>query len=497
KLHWVAVDGEYSTYLGGTLPLFSPCGVCLDRGRAELFSRPERVFPYFSELRPEIVEALVIPMIAGGRDVGTIWIASHVDGPGFTSSDLAIMTTLGNFTAAALTLIDRARAARDGAGRELADPERADVLNRQKDEFLSTISHELRTPLHAILSWSELLIEGLSPDDAQEAAFSINRNAERQMHLVDDLLDSSRLLSRAAPPEPRPVHIGEMVSAVVETSRLGIAAKALTLRTSYGAAPAIVMGDSARLQQAVANILGNAVKFASYGGTVRIAVNCERDLVIIDIADDGEGMSPEFLSRAFERFTQADSSYARRQGGLGLGLAIASDIVAAHGGSIEAQSAGSGRGSTFTLTLPLSPAEAPVIQPPSATPAVSLAGLRIVVVDDEADALEALAIVLRHRGAIVETAGSVPQALDILTSRPPDLLLTDIGMPHTDGYQLLARIRGHSDPRVNRIPAIAVTAHSAKTDRDRIRQVGFDALVVKPVPARELVQAVASLLKIR
>lgn len=493
KLHWVAVDGEYAKYLGGALPLFSPCGVVLDRDRAELFNRPERVFTYFSEVRPEIVEALVIPMRAGGRSLGTIWIASHSEGPGFTAGDLSVMTTLANFTAAALTLLGRERAAHEGAERERAERARAEDSNRRKDEFLSTISHELRTPLHAILSWSELLMEGLPEADARDAAVSINRNAERQMHLVEDLLDSARLLSRGPSLDPRPVEVGDLVSAVIDGARPAVTAKALTIQSSCAPGAMTVMADAARLHQAVDNIFGNAVKFTPDGGAVRLVVDREGGSVSVRITDTGMGIPPDFLPRIFERFSQADSSYARRQGGLGLGLAIAREIVAAHGGSLQAHSQGLGLGATFTVTLPLSQ---PVRRerPPAPAPVVSLAGLRIVVVDDEPDARDALATVLRHRDATVETARSAREALEIVAARPPDVLLADIGMPHVDGYQLLEEVRRHADPRVNRLPAIAVTAYSSQPDRERIDQAGFNALVVKPVPARDLVRAVASVL---
>ena len=494
NLLWVAVGGAYAKYLGGTLPVFSPCGVCLDRGRAELFSRPERVFTYLSDVRPEIVEALVIPMSAGGCSLGTIWIASHAEGPGFTLGDLAIMTTLANFTAAALTLLGRERAAQERARRERQDREQAEDVNRRKDEFLSTISHELRTPLHAILSWSELLIDGLSPADAREAAVSIHRNAERQAHLVDDLLDSSRFVSGPRL-DLRPIDLAGLVVAVVDSARPAFVAKGLTVRVARPSGAITVLADAPRLHQALANIVGNAVKFTPAGGTVQVEVDSDRTKAVVRIADTGVGMSASFLPRAFTRFSQADSSSSRRQGGLGLGLPIAREIIDAHAGSIEAHSDAPGCGATFTVTLPVAPAPVAPAESVPAAKAASLAGLRVLVVDDEPDARDALATVLRHRQATVETAGSAAAALEILTNRPPDVLLTDIAMPGDDGYALLKWVRQHVDLRVRQVPAIALTAHSSEPDRDRIKRAGFDALVVKPVPARDLVEVIAGFLK--
>ena len=495
-LKWEAVAGEYSKYLGGTLPLFSPCGVCLDRGRAELFARPERAFTYFSEVRPEIVEALVIPLRAEGRDLGTIWIASHVADEEFSAADLSIMTTLANFTAAALVLMARERSARAAAESERVERERAERANRVKDEFLSTISHELRTPLHAILSWSELLVEGLPAADAQDAAASIHRNATRQVHLVDDLLDSSRFLAGGLRMDLRPVDMRELVAAVIDGARPAIAEKDLSIRYDGGTGPARVTGEGPRLQQAIANVLSNAIKFSHPGSAIVIAIESGAGQLRLRISDTGVGMAPEFLPLLFERFMQADASTSRRQGGLGLGLAITRSIVAAHGGAIEGSSPGPGRGAAFTLTLPLAHGvqdDALVAEsPPGVTPSVD--GARILIVDDEPDARETLAKVLRNRRARVWTAGSVIEGLALLGRHQPDIVLTDIGLPHEDGFALLTRIQMHAEARVRAIPVIAVTAYSSPKDQQRVRRAGFHAHVTKPVPAGDLVRTVAHVL---
>lgn len=494
-LKWEAVAGEYTKYLGGTLPLFSPCGVCLDRGRAELFARPERVFTYLSEVRPEIGEALVIPLRAEGTNLGTIWIASHGEAPGFSAADLSIMTTLANFTAAALVLRSRERSARAAAERERVERERAERANRVKDEFLSTISHELRTPLHAILSWSELLVEGLPAADAQDAAASIHRNATRQVHLVDDLLDSSRFLAGGLRMDLRPVDVRELVTAVIDGARPAIAAKNLEIRFENAAGAACVTGDGPRLQQAIANVVSNAIKFSDRGSTIGIEIESGAGQLVLRVSDTGVGMTPEFLPLLFERFTQADASTSRRQGGLGLGLAIARTIIAAHGGVIDGASLGPGRGATFTLTLPLAHAvqdDVPLEEPSSAAPGVK--GARILIVDDEPDARETLAKVLRNRGARVWTAGSVPEAMALLTRNQPDIVLTDIGMPQEDGFSLLKRIHQDADPRVRSIPAIAVTAYSSPQDQQRVRRAGFHAHVTKPVPSAVLVRTISQVL---
>ena len=495
-LKWEAVAGEYSKYLGGTLPLFSPCGVCLDRGRAELFARPERVFAYLADVRPEIVEALVIPLRAEGRDLGTIWIASHVTGAEFSSSDLSIMTTLANFTAAALVLSSRERAARAAAEGERVERERAERANRVKDDFLSTISHELRTPLHAILSWSELLVEGLPAADAQDAAASIHRNATRQVHLVDDLLDSSRFLAGAWRLEVGPVDMRELVATAIDGARPGIAAKDLSIRFDGGIGPVRVTGDANRLQQAIANVLSNAIKFSDPGSTIAIAIDSGAGQLRLQISDTGVGMAPEFVPLLFERFSQADASTSRRQGGLGLGLAITRSIVAAHGGTIDGSSPGCGRGATFTLTLPLAHGvqdDASVADSPAAD-APSVEGTRILIVDDEPDAREVLGKILKNRGARVWTAGSATEAMTLLAGNHPDIVLTDIGMAHEDGFSLLKRMQEHHDRRVRTVPAIAITAYSSPQDQQRLRRAGFQAHVTKPVPAADVVRTVARVL---
>jgi signal transduction histidine kinase/CheY-like chemotaxis protein len=493
-LRWRAVAGEYSRYLGGTLPLFSPCGVCLERGRPELFDRPERAFPYFKDVRPEISEALVIPLRAGGRDLGTIWIASHGDGRQFTSADLSFMTTLANFTAAALTLIAQESSAREAARGERLERERAERANRLKDEFLSILSHELRTPLHAILSWAELLVEGLSPADALDAATTIHRNAQRQVKLVDDLLDASRHLAGGMQMDTGPLDMRELLAAVVDGLRPAFAAKRLMLRLEDSPGCTSIQGDGPRLQQAIANVVSNAVKFSVAAGTVAIALEPAANAVTIRVTDDGAGIAADFLPFVFERFRQGDSSTRRHDRGLGLGLAIARDIWDAHGGAIEASSAGPGRGATFVLTLPLASALASQVDAIAEEETPSLAKCRILVVDDEADARDALGMVLRNRDAVVQTAGSTAEALRRLASEPPDAVLTDIAMPGEDGYALLQRIRDHVDVRVRGVLVMAVTAYSSDRDRARMVAAGFDAHVAKPLPARDMVRSVAALL---
>ena len=494
-LKWEAVAGQYAKYLGGTLPLFSPCGVCLERGRPELFDQPERVFTYLADVRPEIAEALVIPLQAAGRDFGTIWIASHGEGRQFTDADLSFMTTLANFTAAALTLMGRESSAWAAARDERLERERAERTNRLKDEFLSTISHELRTPLHAILSWSELLADGLPAHDAREAVDSIHRNAERQVRLVDDLLDSSRYLAGGLHVEVEHVELRNVVASVIDAVRPALAAKALMVRLLDAPGPTGILGDVTRLEQAIGNVVANAIKFSRPHGAVTVVMEPGPDVIMLRISDEGIGIAPDFLPLVFERFSQADSSSRRREGGLGLGLAIARDICNAHGGSIEAFSAGPDRGATFTFTLPLAVDPNCSSEITEVEPDPQLAHCTILVVDDEADSRDAFAMVLRHRGATVRTAGSFAESLTCLDREVPDLVLTDIAMPGRDGFCLLRGIRQHTNAQVRAIPVLAVTAHSSERDQARLRAAGFDGYVAKPLPARDLVQSVIRLLR--
>ncbi|MCC2955496.1 response regulator [Massilia sp. IC2-477] len=380
----------------------------------------------------------------------------------------------------------------------------AEHLSQLKDEFLATLSHELRTPLNAMLGWSQLLLQG-ARDEAmlRRGLETIERNARAQSQLIEDMLDMSRLIAGKIRVETRPVTAAEFVNAALETARPAAIAKQIHLVSDvdYDAGP--VLGDPGRMQQVMSNLVSNAIKFTEPGGRVAVSVTREGDEVSIDVADSGIGIDPEFLPYVFDRFRQADSSSARRHGGLGLGLAIARQLVELQGGAITVASGGTGRGATFTVHLPihqggatLEPTAAPTAAPDEDARAAaggSLAGLSVLVVDDEPDSLELVQQVLSETGARILTAMSAGDALRMIERERPDLLISDIGMPLMDGFELIRRIRAARERAVSSVPAIALTAFSRREDQQRALEAGFDEYMAKPLRPAALVQIVVGM----
>ncbi|MFL6332538.1 MAG: ATP-binding protein [Pyrinomonadaceae bacterium] len=401
----------------------------------------------------------------------------------------------------------RAEEARLELAREQAARAEAEAANRLKDDFLAMLSHELRTPLTAILGWAKLLADGQVSEGKVAAAFAaIYRNAHAQARLVDDLLDVSRVITGKLRIEVVPVNLAAVVEAAAAVVRPAAEAKRVGLDVNVEAGASKIDGDPARLQQVVWNLLSNAVKFTPAGGRVEARVGRAGSRMEIAVSDTGAGIEPEFLPHVFERFRQADMSTTRRHGGLGLGLAIVRHLVELHGGTITAESEGQGRGSTFTVRLPVhadsdtvqAPARAgeaarPVggFEVPSAPP--TLEGVKVLVVDDEEDARRLLTEMLSRRGAEVLTAASADAALELLQVWRPDVLLADIGMPDGDGYELIQRVRGLPEGRGGRTPAAALTAYAGPSDRERALTSGFQLHVAKPVEPAELTAAIASL----
>lgn len=376
---------------------------------------------------------------------------------------------------------------------------------RTKDEFLATISHELRTPLNAILGWSRMLRTGtLSEDRVQRAVETIERNAKAQAQLIEDLLDVSRIISGKLRLELEPVLMPAIVAHALESVRPSAQARGIVLAHTIDAHAGMVLGDADRLQQVVWNLLSNAVKFCGKGGHVHVTVQKAGDSVEVSVRDDGQGIDPEFLPFVFERFRQADASTTRAHGGLGLGLAIVRHLVELHGGTVRAESAGQNRGATFTVRLPnassrsqapgvLSSAQARRSAP---TRAAELAGLRVVVLDDELDARDLTAAMLTQWKVRVWTADNVADALRLVQAERPDIVLSDIGMPENDGYVFIQRLRGLPAAEGGNTKAVALTAYARSEDRTRVLEAGFDQHVPKPVDPTEL-RAVLSRLNTR
>jgi signal transduction histidine kinase/ActR/RegA family two-component response regulator len=374
-----------------------------------------------------------------------------------------------------------------------SDAERA---GRIKDEFLATLSHELRTPLNAVLGWARVLrkSQGLSEEIANGLTV-IERNARSQAQIIGDLLDMSSIISGKVRIHLEPVGLGALIAATVETVRPAAEAKAIRLTVSIDQREDVLQGDPSRLQQVFWNLLSNSVKFTPQGGEVTVTLWRSASHIRIEVGDNGEGIDPSFLPHIFDRFRQADASSARRHGGLGLGLSIVRQLVELHGGTIHARSDGPGTGSHFQIAFPVLAAPSPSLDSsgpwrsmpqhlvvPEQDVLVDLGGLKILVVDDEPDSRALLERLLLECHATVVTAASAEEAMLALGRDLPHLLVSDIGMPGTDGYAMMRQIRALQDERAN-IPAVAVTAYVRSEDQAMATRAGFQAHVGKPVDA--------------
>jgi PAS domain S-box-containing protein len=372
--------------------------------------------------------------------------------------------------------------------------------NRLKDEFLTTLSHELRTPLNAMLGWANLLCrETLDPATIRRGLETIERNARAQKTLIEDILDASRMITGKIRLDLQPVALDDVVRQAIEAIRPAAQGKRIEVSVDMQARPAIV-GDAQRLQQVLWNLLSNAVKFTPSAGSIGVTVRQIDSKVQIVVQDSGIGIAPDFLPHIFERFTQADASTTRQHGGLGLGLAIVRHLTELHGGEVRAESAGEGRGATFTVTLPVRALTQADVgdavgrrEPGQARVAgMRLDGTRVMVIDDEIDDRDLVAMVLAMAGADVRVAGSVDEAMAQLADFHPDVLVTDIGMPGQDGYELIRRVRA-SGAEWAGLRAIALTAYGRPDDRARALAAGFNLHLAKPVAPADLVAATAGL----
>lgn len=442
---------------------------------------------------PALRSCLAVPVVSrSGRAIGALFLG-HPEADRFNARTERI---IGGIAAQAAVAIDNARmyAAAQGAAEEralLLDSERnaradAERNNMIKDEFLSTLSHELRTPLTAILGWAQVLRRGSRDQaDLQRGLQTIERNARLQAQLIEDLLDMSHLTTGQIRLELRPLDPAGVLDAAVDGLLAAAAAKQIRIQRDDLCGPALVQADAARLRQALCKLLGNALKFTPCGGAIWISQGRADNHVEITVRDSGIGIAPDFLPHVFERFRQADASTNRQHGGLGLGLSIARQLVEQHGGAIHAASEGEGRGACFSVRLPLAAASAPALP--------NLAGIRVLVVDDEADTRELLRRVLGDRGAEVLSAGGAAEALSLLKYCKPDLLVCDLGLPGKDGFDLLAAIRALGPAHGGDLPAIALSAFARPEERQRALSSGFLAHLAKPVERAELVSRVAAI----
>lgn len=427
---------------------------------------------------------LYLPLRARGRTFGAIGLATLDGRRPFTDADIPPAQEIALRAAVAL---DNARLY-----------EEAQEANHAKDEFLATVSHEVRTPLNAILGWSQMLRDGeLDEETSAHAVEAIERNAKAQAQIIEDILDVSRVIAGKLRLEPRRVNVAAVVSAALDSVRPPAEAASVTLIADVPSDLPDIVADPGRLQQVLWNLLLNAIKFTPAGGRVTLEVRAENSEIILSVVDTGAGIEPEFLPFVFERFRQADGGSVRRHGGLGLGLAIVRAIVQMHGGRVGAESAGLGQGSTFTVRLPVAEfahssrdgADGYVRTAPDS----ALDGLRIVIVDDEVDARELLAMALERHGAEVRSHDRADSALATIRQWHPDLLVSDIAMPGQDGYSLVAELRALSADDGGETPAVALTAYARLEDRDRAIRAGFQEHMPKPVDYVRLVRVLAEL----
>jgi PAS domain S-box-containing protein len=434
---------------------------------------------------------------ASGERFPVLWVAVSVssqEGAAATILEVRDISNERRHEQEREMLLESERAARSEAER----------AGRAKDEFVATLSHELRTPLNAILGWASLLRRGPSePDEMDKGLEVIERNARHQSQLISELLDISRITAGKIRLEVQAIDLPLVVERALDAVSPAANAKGVRLEKMIEPVDRVIMGDPGRLQQVIWNLLANAIKFTPRGGVVQITVSRVGSAVQIRVIDNGQGIAPDLLPHLFERYRQGDPSVTRRHGGLGLGLAIAKNLTELHGGEIHASSDGLGKGSTFTVLLPVRAVDShdePGDQHPQSPTSAgqqpgpgTLVSISVLIVEDEPDARELIRRVLEDQGAIVAAAASGAEALEILETMRPDVLISDIGMPEMDGYTLIRRVRSVPRNGARELPAIALTAFARSEDRTRAMLAGFQAHLSKPVEPAELVATVASL----
>lgn len=434
-------------------------------------------------------QIVVLPFVLKGTVVGNLAVLVE---PASAAEVAIALAPLAHLLAVAV-----ARSSAEAERNSLLEGEMrartaAETANRTKDEFLAVLSHELRTPLNAIVGWTNLLRTGrLPPERFNDALEKVERNALSQAQLIDDLLDISRIITGKMTFRRVDVDVGAVARAALASVELAASRKGVAIDVEL-VDKAWVLGDDARVQQVVWNLLSNAVRFTPRGGRVTLRVAKNAESVEISVRDTGQGIDPEFLAHVFERFTQANTTKARAHGGLGLGLAIVRQLVELHGGTVEAKSEGVGTGATFVVALPIHQRTAAAEAAQTGEPALSrsqLEGLFILVVDDEPDARELVAALLEVNGAQVSIACSAAEAFELVRQRDYHAVVSDVGMPDEDGLSLLRRIRA-SSTRERSVPAIALTAYARDEERAQAFAAGFNAHVTKPLDADKLLFAI-------
>jgi signal transduction histidine kinase/ActR/RegA family two-component response regulator len=525
RFYWPAIAGVWNPQLGGGTPRdFGPCGDVLDRNSPLLFSHFERRYRYLQPVMPPAEECLLVPFYVDGKAVGTIWAITHDDRPGsrrFDSEDLRMLGSLGTFASAAYQAVARVDALRkqchdrdesQQAMREMNEAllvssvrqhelteeaqrlerktrEQAATLadlDRRKDEFLAMLGHELRNPLAPILNAGHLLrvlsdrnrLEGIENPLLQQSAGIVERQGGQLAHLVDQLLEVSRINTGRIHLDQERIAVGVVVENAVETVRALIDQHGHALTVSLSPEAIWIDADARRLEQVVVNLLANAAKYTEHGGQIWLTVQQEGEEAVLRVRDTGVGIAPEMLPRIFDLFTQAEQSLDRSQGGLGIGLALVQRLVQMHGGTVAASSA-LGQGSEFVARLPV----VPPLQPRGSSPPTEVAqpkgrSLRVLVVDDNVDAVTTLAMLVRESGHEVRTAYDGSEVLEAALDYRPHVVLLDIGLPGLNGFEVASRLR--QQPALQKAVLVAMTGYGRESDRQRAREAGFDHHLVKP-----------------
>jgi len=457
-------------------------------------ARDERHLAIMRKLHPR--SAIAVPLVTRQRIVGAITLVRATPGEAYGDADVVMAEELARRAALAVdnaTLYSEADQARA----------QAESANRAKDEFLAVLSHELRTPMNAVYGWARMLQMGqIDAATTPRALDAIVRNAHVQLQLIDDLLDVSRIISGKMRLDIRPVDIHRVLDAAIDAVRPAADAKGLRLQSLIDPGAGPLNGDPDRLQQVVWNLLMNAVKFTPRDGRIQLTLQRVSSHVEIVVSDTGAGIREELLSVIFDRFKQGESGSTRNQGGLGIGLALVRHLVELHGGSVTAESPGEGKGATFRVKLPLMAAHVEARdgrahptarQAPPVYEGPSLRGLRVLVVDDDPDALDLVATILRRAEAEARLCSSPAEVLAAIRAWKPHVLVSDIEMPGEDGYSLIRKIRQLSSSEGGQIPAVALTAYGRPEDRVRSLSAGYSMHVAKPVDPVELGVIVANL----
>ncbi|MFL6216147.1 MAG: ATP-binding protein [Blastocatellia bacterium] len=512
-------DAVIATDLDGQVSFINPTAETLTGWTsAEVTGKPlDDIFLIINEETRASVES---PFVAIKREGHVVGLANHTlligkDGREVPIEDSGapIKDEGGNTIGVIIVFHDvseRRRAEREREQllrREQTARSEAEGANRLKDEFLATVSHELRTPLNAILGWASLLNRH-TPDEAtlRVAASVIERNAKGQAEIINDILDVSRIVTGKLRLEPHVIELAPIIEMALDTVHPAAEAKSITITAAYDPTASVVMGDPDRLQQVIWNLLSNAIKFTPRGGHIDVRLERAGALAEIKVSDSGIGIDAQFLPYVFDRFRQADSSMTRTHGGLGLGLAIVRHLTELHGGSVAVESPGQGQGAVVTVHLPLAQASvAPAravkdslqsdsqAAADSATGEIDLYGLRVLVVDDDADTREILQLVLRQRGAEVHAAATSADALIAFREWKPNVLVSDLGMPGEDGFTFIQKVRRLAPEEGGNIPAAALTAYARDEDSERAHSAGYQVHISKPVDPAKLAAVVAGL----